>query len=214
MAHEVTPISERDFGSLSVNDLLPERPAIIGEFNSDYEPFRVATLADLAPMTKYEFLLAQQLVDLNWSILQAKVSADIELSEGAENLAKLQLTEALENECEEKFDRLYEKFVENGGDTGDFEDPVEWDSIAPRVEDITVRLKSRDAAERKAATDNAISLGVDPRLIMSSQLLNNAGYRRHTEKLPDLEKRARLLSAEYREVQKSRPIDVVPVAGD
>ena len=76
------------------------------------------------------------------------------------------------------------------------------------------RLKSRDAAERKAATDDAISLGVDPRLIMSSQLLNNAGYRRHAEKLPDLEKRARLLSAEYREVQKSRPIDVVPVARD
>ena len=38
--------------------------------------------------------------------------------------------------------------------------------------------------------------------------------RRHSEKLPDLEKRARLLSAEYREVQKSRPIDVVAVAGD
>ena len=214
MAHDVTPISERDLGSLSVNDLLPERPAIIGDFSAAYEDFKNATIADLAPATRYEFLLAQQLVDLNWSILKAKVSADIELSEGAENLAKLQLTEALENECDEKFDGLYEKFVENGGDTGDFEDPVDWDSITPRVEDITARLKSRDAAERKAATDDAISLGVDPRLIMSSQLLNNAGYRRHTEKLPDLEKRARLLSAEYREVQKSRPIDVVSVVRD
>jgi len=29
-----------------------------------------------------------------------------------------------------------------------------------------------------------------------------------------LEKRARLLSAEYREVQRSRPIDVVPVSGE
>ena len=76
-------------------------------------------------------------------------------------------------------------------------------------------LKSRCLAEREVATAEAIVLGVDPRLVFSAQLLNNSGYRRHSEKLPDLEKRARLLSAEYREVQKScPPIDVVPVAGD
>ena len=69
-------------------------------------------------------------------------------------------------------------------------------------------------SEREAATAEAIALGVDPRLVLSAQLLNNSGFRRHSEKLPDLEKRARLLSAEYREVQKSRPIDVVPVARD
>ncbi len=61
---------------------------------------------------------------------------------------------------------------------------------------------------REAATAEAIALGVD-RLVLSAQLLNNSGFRRHSEKLPDLEKRACLLSAEYREVQKSRPIDVV-----
>ena len=73
-------------------------------------------------------------------------------------------------------------------------------------------LKSKDLKEREAATLEAIDLGVDPRLVLSGQLLNNSGYRRHSERLPDLEKRARLLSAEYREVQKARPIDVVPVA--
>ena len=79
---------------------------------------------------------------------------------------------------------------------------------------MMVGLKSRDLAEREAATAEAIALGVNPRLVLSAQLLNNFGYRRHSEKLPDLEKRARLLSAEYREIQKARPIDVVPVSGD
>ena len=83
MAHELNPTPGGDFGSLAINDLLPERPALIGEFSAAYEAFREATIADLAPVTKYEFLLAQQLVDLNWSILQAKVSADVELSKGA-----------------------------------------------------------------------------------------------------------------------------------
>ena len=214
MAHDLKTTIGDHTGSLAINDLLPERPALIGEFSLAYEAFREATIADLAPITKYEFLLAQQLVDLNWSILQAKVFADVELSKGAENLAKIRLTKALENEYDEEFDRLYEAFVENGGDEGGFEDPIDWDGMALRVEGIVACLKSRDPQQRDAATANALALGVDPRLVLSSQLLNNSGYRRHSEKLPDLEKRARLLSAEYREIQKARPIDVVAVSGD
>jgi len=75
-------------------------------------------------------------------------------------------------------------------------------------------LKSKDPAERQAATAEALALGVDPRLSLSAQLLNNSGYRSHSETLPDLEKRARLMSVEYREIQKARPIDVVSVSGD
>ena len=52
MAHDLTPISEHDLGSRSVNDLLPERPAIIGEFSAAYEEFKNATIADLAPATR------------------------------------------------------------------------------------------------------------------------------------------------------------------
>ena len=48
-------------------------------------------------------------------------------------------------------------------------------------------LRSRDPMEREAATAEAIALGVDPRLVLSAQLLNNSGFRRHSEKLPDLE---------------------------
>jgi hypothetical protein len=47
---------------------------------------------------------------------------------------------------------------------------------------------------------------------LSEQLLDNPRYKRHMEKLPDLEKRVRLLSAEYREVQRARPIDVIPAS--
>jgi hypothetical protein len=68
--------------------------------------------------------------------------------------------------------------------------------------------------EREAATAEANTLGVDTWLVLSAQLLNNSSYRLHSKKLSDLEKRARLFSAEYREVQKSRPIDVTPVLGN
>ena len=191
-------------------------PAVLVGFAFLYYSIERAVRRELQVVTSNcnKLGAARQLADLNGSILQAKVSVDVELSKGAEDLAKIKLTKALENECDEDYDRLYEAFVENGGGEGGFEDPVDWDGIAPRVEGIVASLKSRVPQQREIATANAISLGVDPRLVLSSQLLHNSGCRRHSEKLPDLEKRARLLSAEYREVQKSRPIDVVPVSGD
>ena len=214
MAHDLNPSTVGDFGSLAIHDVLPERPALIGEFSLAYEAFREATIADLAPVTKYEYLQALQLADLNWAILQAKASMDVELSSGTERTVRAQLNAKLEGDGEREYRRQLYAFEEAGGDEDDFEDPVDWDAIEEKIENIVAGLKSRDPAKREAATDEAISLGVDPRLILSAQLLNNSGYRRQSEKLPDLEKRARLLSVEYREIQKARPIDVVPVSGD
>ena len=214
MVQDLNPAPNGDFGSLAIHDLLPERPALIGEFSLAYEAFREATIADLAPVTRYEYLQAQQLADLNWAILQAKASADVELSSGTERIVRAQLNAKLEGDGEREYRRQLLAFEEAGGDEDDFEDPVDWDAIEQSIENVMAGLKSRDLVEREAATAEAIALGVDPRLVLSAQLLNNSGFRRHSEKLPDLEKRARLLSAEYREVQKSRPIDVVPVSGE
>ena len=211
MAHDLNPTPNGDFGSLAIHDLLPERPALIGEFSLAYEAFRRATIADLAPVTKYEYLQALQLADLNWAILQSKASAEVELSTATERTVRAQLNAKLEGDGEREYRRQLYAFEEAGGDEDDFEDPVDWDAIEEKIENMMIGLKSRDLAEREAATVEAIALGVDPRLVLSSQLLNNSGFRRHSEKLPDLEKRARILSAEYREVQKSRPIDVVAV---
>ena len=212
MIHELNPQAVDRLAPFAINDLLPERPALIGEFSPAYEAFREATLEDLSLATRYEYVQALQLVDLNWAILQLKASADIELSTSIEGLVRSRLHAKLEGEFEREFLQLLNAFVEGGGDEDDFEDPMEWDAIGPRVEGIVEGLKSKDGQARGQATAEAVALGIDPRLVLSAQLLNNAGYRRHSEKLPDLEKRARLLSAEYRAVQNARPIDVVAVA--
>ena len=214
MTHDLNSCPGGDCGSLANNDLLPARPAIIGEFSPAYEAFREVTIVDLALVTKYEYLQALQLADLNWAILQAKASADVELSTGTERTVRAQLNTKLEGDGEREYRRQLYAFEEAGGDEDDFEDPVDWDAIEEKIDNMMAGLKSRDLAEREAATVEAIALGVDPRLVLSAQLLNNSGFRRHSEKLPDLEKRARLLSAEYRDVQKSCPIDVIAVAGD
>jgi hypothetical protein len=122
------------------------------------------------------------------------------------------LGKALEREGDTEYERGLRAFVEGGGDEDDFEDPVDWDAIELRVDRITEGLKSNEYSERAQCAAEAISVGIDPRLILSAQLLDNPSHKRHSEKLPDLEKRVRLLSAEYREVQRSRPIDVIPAS--
>ena len=212
MAHDVTSISERDLGSLSVNDLLPERPAIIGEFSAAYEEFKNATIADLAPASRYEFILALQLVDLNWAILQLKSSADVSLAVGTERSVTYQIRKKLEDDGYTEYERLLEIYVAEGGDEDEFEDPVDWDAIDENIKRIVTGLKSKDPSERESAAADARAHDVDSRMVLGLQFLNNTTYKRQTEQLADLEKRLRLLSGEYREIQKSRSIDVVLVS--
>ena len=210
MAHNINTLAAGDLGGLPVDALLPERPAIIGEFSPAYEAFMTATLSDLEPTNNYEFVLALQLVNLNWAILQRKASADIELSVGTEKEIRFEIRDALNGEGEREYRRLLKDFEAQGGDEDDFEDPIDWDAISNRIENLATDLKSVDPLIRGKATAEAISIGVDPRLILSKQYFDNFNYRRHSDTLPNLEKRVRQLSAEYREVQKARPIDVIP----
>ena len=212
MAQSLNPVFLGDTGSMAINDLLPERPALIGEFSPAYEAYRQVTVADLAPMTQYEYIQALQLVDLNWAIFQLKASAQVELSTGTEKTVRQLLTSKIEGDGEGDFNRQIYAFTEAGGDEDDFKDPIDWDAIELRIETLMSDLKSKDPVQRERATAEAISLGVDPRLVLSGQFMQNSNYNRHARALPELEKRVRLLSAEYRELQKARPIDVVPVA--
>ena len=212
MIHDLNSNFHGDPAALPLDALLPERPAIIGEFSPAYEAFKTATLSDLEPINNYEFVLALQLVDLNWAIQQRKASADIELSVGTENKIRSELKSKLNREGEREYMRLLREFEDAGGDEDDFEDPIDWDAIRNRVDNLVTHLKSVDPVIRGKATAEAITIGVDPRLILSQQYFDNFNYRRHSDTLPNLEKRARQLSAEYREVQKARPIDVVPVS--
>ncbi|MDA9324119.1 hypothetical protein N9Q56_00375 [bacterium] len=212
MTQALNPQAVGELSPIALNHLFPERQALIGEFSPAYEEFCEATIADLAPTTNYEYTQALQLVDLNWAILQAKASAHVELSTGTETTVRSVLGKALEREGERQYERGLWLFVEGGGDEDDFEDPVDWDAIELRVDRITEGLKSSDYSERAQCAAEIISVGIDPRLILSAQLLDNPSYKRHSEKLPELEKRVRLLSAEYREVQRARPIDVIPAS--
>ena len=212
MTYDLNSSDRGPLGQLALNTLLPERQAIVGEFSPAYEAYREVTVADLAPVTQYEYIQALQLVDLNWSILQLKASAHAELSHSTEEELRNLLKKKVRQDAEHALDLEYDAFIEAGGDEDDFENDIDRQQIERDASAIVEGLKSQDPAVREAATAEAISLGVDQRLVLSGQMLDNGRYQRHRDALPDLEKRVRLMSAEYRELQRSRPIEVVSAA--
>ena len=149
MAQALNPAFLGDTGSMAINDLLPERPALIGEFSPAYEAYRQVTVADLAPMTQYEYIQALQLVDLNWAILQLKASAQVELSTGTEKTVRQLLTVRSKVTATERDRQLY-AFTEAGGDEDDFEDTVDWEAIELRIETLMSDLKSKDPVQARA----------------------------------------------------------------
>lgn len=104
MTQNINSSGRGSLDSPSINTLLPERPAIVGEFSPAYEAYREVTVADLAPVTQYEYIQALQLVDLNWSILQLKASAHAELSHSTEE----KLSELLEGKLMRDAGRVFD----------------------------------------------------------------------------------------------------------
>jgi G3E family GTPase len=184
VTHDLNSSGQDNLGQISLNTLLPERPAIVGEFSPAYEAYRQVTVADLAPVTQYEYIQALQLVDLNWSILQLKASAHAELSHSTEEELHNFLEDKLFRDADRAFDEEYDAFIETGGDEDDFEGSIDRQKIERDATDIVEGLKSQEPAKREAATAQAISLGVDPRLVLSGQMLGNRQYQRYEAPCP------------------------------
>ena len=211
-----TPSIELTPAGLSADllaQILPTRPKLIGEFSAAYETYKTATIADLSPRGYYEYVLALQLVDLNWAILQRRASSHVELAAGAMNTVRALLTQAMEKEGDREYDRLLSIHQAAGGQEEDFDDPIDWQGIAPAVENIIGGLTSEDVATRSEAQAHVTAAGLNLEEVLSQTYLNNRKYQRHSDAIPDLERRARQLAGEYREVQRARPIDVSPIIG-
>ena len=88
---------------VDINEFLPERPFIVGEFSPACEAFKQVTMAGLAQATHYEYIQALQLVDLNWAILQRKASEDLELSNGTKHALESKLHDVFSSEERKKF---------------------------------------------------------------------------------------------------------------
>ena len=60
----------RDFGLNSFQELIYQPPEMAGDHLDDLDAFRAALLEDLTPMSPHEFVMAENIVMLEWDIAQ------------------------------------------------------------------------------------------------------------------------------------------------
>ena len=70
MANNITPIDPARFGLASFAEILPRRLRIVGEDHDSFETFRAGLMRSLAPMTHYECVIAENLVRIEWDLVQ------------------------------------------------------------------------------------------------------------------------------------------------
>ena len=76
MPDTLTTSDPADFGLTRFSDLLPAREHIIGEDPGSFDRFRESMTRALAPMTPYEHVIAENLIAIEWELIQHRRMRD------------------------------------------------------------------------------------------------------------------------------------------
>ena len=76
MTTDITPPDPARFDLSSFADLLPKRAPIVGEDAGSFEGFHAGMMHSLRPMTPYEGVIAENLIAIEWELLQHRRMRD------------------------------------------------------------------------------------------------------------------------------------------
>ncbi len=81
MTRDLAHLDPRRFGLSSFADLLLERRPVIGEDPGTFAQFHAGLTHSLAPMTPYECVLAENLISIEWELVQRRRVRDATLNQ-------------------------------------------------------------------------------------------------------------------------------------
>ena len=198
------------FGLSDFSELLAPRHPIIGESPEDLAVFRDVLLADLLPMTGYERVKAEGIIEIEWEIRQRRQLQRFTRQEfvTAQIVAANLASEMAHFEAEEEEAR--QKFLANGGRPHDWDYDIEFDEEAIMEDglELAQRAGSSDPKVKKMAIEEIADLDIDPLRELSrahTSRINSA--QEHEDKIAELQARVRELRREYDHLQSMRPID-------
>ena len=204
------------FDLASFADLLPVREHIIGEDPDTFDGFHAGMMQSLLPATPYESVIAENLIAIEWELLQHRRMRDAALR----NIVRIAICQAvvarLKNAFQEELDEAWEKFEAAGGSEDDWEDPFDFDVKAAKIagEDLVDRANSRDKVVWEEAYEEISDLGLKPLELMSRAYQSDASdVASHDDKYQELERRRRDVKRDLDALQKARPIDAKIVEG-
>jgi len=220
MSKDLTPPRPDPFGLQSFADLLPQRVPIPGEDPVDYDGFHEGLMRALAPLTPYECLIAENLVAIEWELLQRRRMREAELRRKVRFAILNAVVAALRpDEGEDELDPNVDLDVVITAVIGG-EETAEGDEADSDFDEAAAKQVGGDLADRAVSQDPRVcaeahreleALGLRPVEIMSraySDRFDNAAGT-HDEKIQELERRRREIKRDYDALQKVRPIESV-----
>ena len=173
-------------------------------------------MRSLVPMTPYEGVIAENLISIEWELLQHQRMRDASLR----NLIRAAISEAAMAKCkddhEKALDAAFEKHAEDGGDEDDWEEPFSFDAVAAEDagEDLAARATSRDPVAQAKALAEITALGVAPLNLMGEAYRSrDVSITRHDAKYKELEHRRRDVKRDFDALQKTRPLEAEILEG-
>ncbi|MCR9152346.1 MAG: hypothetical protein NXH83_19470 [Rhodobacteraceae bacterium] len=216
MANDITPIDPRRFGLESFAEILPRRDPIIGEDPGSFRDFHAAMMRSLAPMTPYEGVIAENLVAIEWELLQHRRMREAAMRKSLRGRVINAMLSRCGRAYEAKMDQHYEAHVKAGGDEDSWEAPFEFDEVAANAlaEQLADRAISEDRDEQAAAYEEIAGMGLEPLDLMSDAYFEPLSVaRKHDEKGQELERRRREVRRDYDLLQRVRPIEAEVIEG-
>lgn len=211
----LTTPDPRGFGLRSFADILPAREPIVGEDAGSFDGFRLGMMASLAPATPYECVIAENLVAIEWELLQHRRMRDAGLRRLIAGAIGAAMVNRRRAEHEDALDAAYDAHFEAGGTDEDWKEPFQFDPDAAQAagEALAAQAISRDPDVQARASARIVDLGMDPVEVMA------AAYRtfeksvvRHELRLPELEGRRRQVKADLDALQRARPVEAAVIA--
>lgn len=180
MAQRNVPADPLDFGLASFADVLPKRDTIPGEEAGSFAVFQAQLMRTLTPFTPYEFVVAENLISIEWEILQHR------------KMRERCLRNLLGKEIEKELAKL------RGYDR---------DREGPELTELTKRALEPDPDIASKAHQELEEMGIDLLDLMGKSVSSmNYDLHFHEIKLPQLETRRRQVRSDFDALQKARPI--------
>ena len=209
MTTDLTPPDPARFDLASFADLLPSRAPIIGEDPGSFDGFHNGMMQSLLPMTPYEGVIAENLIAIEWELLQHRRMRDAGLRSVVRNHVSKAVVKREEAAHDAKLDEAWDAHKAEGGTEDDWENPFAFDREAAQAAGQTLAQNavSRDPDTFHAACAEIEGMGLDVVELMSEAYV---GYKtavtKHEDKLPELERRRREVMRDFEALQKTRPV--------
>ena len=137
------------FGLASFKHLVAARDPIIGEDANGYKTFHQALTATLAPATPYECVIAENLIAIEWELLQHRRMRDASIRKAMRDKIRLAVIDRYKKEVK---DESLQEHLATGEPEENWEEPDSLDDEDQK----DAETAGNDLAERALSSDREI----------------------------------------------------------